>query len=869
MTQAEWEKSEPCPKIARAAMLMRKLEERNRYVPFKIYRDGRGPRYSEAQLSTLKMQYTAARDLLLKAAGKVGTKEEREKEKEDVSSAVELLLVLFHLRKPFHLPSETWPPQSDYERMLESLEHPFFIAPSSSQLSEDDIIIWPEFIAEFNRLAAQDQPNAGKTIWNLLSQRTQSLISRLNGAEKISKKDQSTIIKALNKVLKRRDFYHKEDYSTIILSQDVMELLNRKRDSLSTREVRQLNRLLIESVFPSIIKRSLKGDVWDWAQWGKKLINDTKEEKNNPGKAIWKHLSLNTRRLISKTAKGAPLKEEEEESLINALNDVLERRDFFHEEDFIDISLPEKAQRILGSPLFKVGHILYWERFIVKLSEEVIQGVPIPGKTIYELLPDEMQSLVRYSTTRPSKHWKEKEKILPDSIKSLVKLPVESILINAKEKHDFVDALNEILNRRDFYKEQDYSTEDLSETVRTLLARDRNDLSTQEIQKLNRLLIEAAYPDEIIKSEYFTDEREERPLREVFTLNRLLIEAAYPKDIVLHEKRDREIDIISEDIHYPLWWIYQAREITESNRSDQALQELYDEYRPFFDRFVPNFDKSAPHDDKSAKGFILSKEDGISLTRGEVWRELESACWKGIKSYSSDKEKSPEDHIVRNYMAFVKRKITTGRGRGSAHFRIRDIIHWTSFLLDLDMAREIDQPYPEKRIWMLLPQETQTLIGKLCSGVKIKRNHKSKIIKALNDILDTEDFYHADYFKSFHLPEDVERIIERSSSGISLSDIRWQNRRILESIFPREIETKQDLKMIDIDGMAEIPTTSDMPNEEKEYIRHAALLNINLVCKENEKPILANMLEVVLYWIRLLVERFHGINQYWKMIVLL
>ena len=970
MAQAEWGKPEPCPKIARAAMLMRKFQDRNRYAP--LPKKKTQSLYSEVELSINEKIYTAARDLLLKAAGKVGTKEERAKEKEDISLAVELLLVLLDLKRSFHLPSENWPPKSDYEPRLERLKYAGFVAQSSSLLEKNDIKHWPIFITKLNDVAQQDQPNPGKTVWNLLSQKARSLTKKLNGVKKVSAENRSTIIKALNNVLKRRDLYRQDDYSTVALSQEAKERLSCNRDNFSIREVRQLNRLLIEPFFSLEIEKSRKGDINDWGAFCEKLTHDAQSEKRHPGKAIWKHLPPTIRRLMGKAAKGILLTEKEEGNILEALNEILERRDFYQEEDFSDISFSKKVQDILDSPVFKVGHIFYWERFIVKLSEEVIQDAPSPGKTLYEFLPDKMQSLVRYSTIRPPKHWEEEEKSLPDNIKSLVRRPLDSVSIIAEERRHFVEALNRhilgsslftvgdildwpdfcskltregkedspspgkiiwnlfpsgiqsliehgsaetemakknnstrakmenkykivsslntLINRRnlyekidgpsldipvvarellacdrnylstqeiqklnrflietiypceivkmdlpdprDFYKEQDYSTEDLPETVRSLLARDRNDLSPREIQKLNRLLLEAAYPGEISESEYFSDDRENWPLREVSTLNRLLIEAAYPKEIVPHEKRDFEIDIISEEFHYPLWWIYQAREITETNRSDKALQDLYDEYRPDFEKFV--------------RDSILSKEDGILLTRDEVWYELERACWEGIQSFSSGKGKSPEDYIVGNHMAFVTRRIISGRGRGSAHFRIRDIIHWTSLLLGLDMAREIDQPHPEKRIWMLLPQAIQALIEKLCSGVKIKRNHKSQIIKALNDILDTENLYHEDYFTNSHLPEDIERDLNRSRSSFKLSDIRWFNRKIIENVFQREIESKQDPITIELDEAGEIPTTPDMPNEEKEYIRNAALLNINMVCKEDEKPILMNMLEVVL-----------------------
>ena len=1354
MTQAEWEKPEPCPKIARAAMFMRKFDEKNTTAPSWSTRPGRF--YPKSLLDVLKMHYTAARDLLLKAAGKVGaTKEEREKEKEDISVAVELLLLLLSQRKQFPPIQDVLPSLTQYERKLARLKYAGFIADSPSLFSVDDIR-WLGFIPYLNQKATEDAPHPGKTLFDLLPQRVRTLIETLNGVKIISQENQSVIINALNKVLERRDFYREEDYSNIMLPEEVQKLLQCNRNDLSLRETQKLNRILIETSFSQGIEQSHKGDIRDWRKFCEKLANDAQSKKPNPGKVIWKHLSPKVQRLISKTASGTEIQEDEEQSILEEFNEVLERRDFYQAEDYQGIPLPAKVQDILGSPLFSVSHILSWPRFISKLSEAAREDAPSPGKTIYNFLPDEMQRLVRRSTTRPPTQWEQKQDILPENIKSRVRLSLTRIRIETQERRDLTDALNryilgsplftvgdildwsyfcskfswdvkkakeeekeedkeedkkeegekakedgnegkeeddftrqgkviwdlfpsgvqsliknwsvdtkvarkeksddikvveddvsgdtevvaedepdkveiteedqsddirdarknkpdeekdtlkkksakaelskeeksqriinslnsilnqrnlneklgcpsiggnpiikellecdrnslslqeiqtlnrfliesiyepslfsvgdildrpgfltklnqdasqdtlnpgkriwnnspqeiqssirdlaepslfyvgdifdwfgfcsklnrdqeknspnpgkriwqlfpkeiqslikkltadtkppdqdksdtklsdqdksdivnvlnEILERRDFYREEDYcgtdirenlpekvreslsrnrddlstkeirrlnrllikttyskqiakshltgahlkdedksdiinilnnlldqrdfhqeedylttglpekaqtlltrnrdelsteeirrlnrllieitypgkiaknpiypceiakiqtgprdfynehdySTEDLPERVQTLLARDQEDLSAEEIHKRNRLLIETTFPDEVAESQYFSDDREDLPLREVQTFNRWLMEAAYP-EIVRHERRDHEVAILSYE-HYVLWWIYQAREIAQSKtyRRERALNELFKEFNPFFEEFV---------EDK-----LFDIEEYRVLKRKEIWKRLEFACWQGIRSYSSDKGKPVEDYVAGNYMAFEIHKTTRGKGRGSAHLRISDIKHWTSFLFCLDMAREIDQPYPEKRIWMLLPRSVQTLIEELCSEVEIKQKHQSQIIKTLNAILDREDFYSKDYFPRTSLPEDLIGELERSRSGLSLSDIRWLNRRVLESIFPYEIEKKEQPKTTPFSKIArkvaektgqdqfsdiaqifprEMSTDEpDMREGVKEYIRKAALENISLVYEGDQKANLIDVLDVAL-----------------------
>jgi hypothetical protein len=132
-----------------------------------------------------------------------------------------------------------------------------------------------------------------------------------------------------------------------------------------------------------------------------------------------------------------------------------------------------KLVKHLGSLLVS-GDILSWSNLCDKLTKAAKQRTPNPGKRVWGLLSKEIRSLLE-------KHVKEES--LPN-----------------KEKREIIIALNKVLDEKGFYQEQDYSDRILPNKIRRLLAHRQSDFSTRDIQRLNRLLLEAAYPKEIAKS---------------------------------------------------------------------------------------------------------------------------------------------------------------------------------------------------------------------------------------------------------------------------------------------------------------------------------------------------------------------------------
>ena len=127
-----------------------------------------------------------------------------------------------------------------------------------------------------------------------------------------------------------------------------------------------------------------------------------------------------------------------------------------------------------GSSLFRVGDIKDWPVFLSELNSAKNTALPSPGQRLWTLFPPPTQTLIEQSA----------------SVKK----------IKNEDKFNIINELNKILERRDFYQEDDFSGFNLPDEIRGLLSREREDLSPSDVQRLNRLLLETAYPHDIAKS---------------------------------------------------------------------------------------------------------------------------------------------------------------------------------------------------------------------------------------------------------------------------------------------------------------------------------------------------------------------------------
>ncbi|GLV55921.1 hypothetical protein KDH_27650 [Dictyobacter sp. S3.2.2.5] len=158
-------------------------------------------------------------------------------------------------------------------------------------------------------------------------------------------------------------------------------------------------------------------------------------------------------------------------------------------------SIPTFLQVLLAlgidpQPVLTLEDILDWASLTQKLNNPAQAG---PGQRVWSLLPTSIQQVITQVAADATK--------LTDQVKS-----------------DLLTAFNGILQRPDFYQAATFSGLSIPDPVKALLQADTV-LSQNEIQKLNRLLLQAAYPQEIVQITFkqLEDEWKEKLLQQLAT----------------------------------------------------------------------------------------------------------------------------------------------------------------------------------------------------------------------------------------------------------------------------------------------------------------------------------------------------------------
>ncbi|MDQ3802657.1 MAG: hypothetical protein M3416_02220 [Acidobacteriota bacterium] len=127
-----------------------------------------------------------------------------------------------------------------------------------------------------------------------------------------------------------------------------------------------------------------------------------------------------------------------------------------------------------GSPLFSPGDVIDWAGLCAKLSSEAQGALPGPAPRILELLPLDVRRFI---------------------LETGQKSDSEQI-----SKADLIQAFNGVLGSRDFHLTKGFERIIAKGEAQVLLKQGHENLSDAEVAKLNRLLLEAYYPQEIAKS---------------------------------------------------------------------------------------------------------------------------------------------------------------------------------------------------------------------------------------------------------------------------------------------------------------------------------------------------------------------------------
>ena len=150
--------------------------------------------------------------------------------------------------------------------------------------------------------------------------------------------------------------------------------------------------------------------------------------------------------------------------------------DFFHVSVITgprQICVMDVGDGNVGFSLFSISDILDWHQFCNKLTAN--RDARGPSRRIWDLFSSQARSAAEDAA--------------------------REVPLDEERKSHVAKALNEILGRRDFYREEDFGGVSLPREAKRLLRKDRESLSDKEVEKLNRLLLVAAFPSEIACSQ--------------------------------------------------------------------------------------------------------------------------------------------------------------------------------------------------------------------------------------------------------------------------------------------------------------------------------------------------------------------------------
>jgi hypothetical protein len=123
---------------------------------------------------------------------------------------------------------------------------------------------------------------------------------------------------------------------------------------------------------------------------------------------------------------------------------------------------------------FDQDDILDWRSFCSGLGKEGTNTSSSSGARIWELLPHELRAAIPNA-------------LQTNGVRETLKLSL-------------VTALNDLLKRQDFYREEYFKDIQLNSEARELLEQSQQGLSPNDTQRLNRLLLETSYPQQIVQS---------------------------------------------------------------------------------------------------------------------------------------------------------------------------------------------------------------------------------------------------------------------------------------------------------------------------------------------------------------------------------
>jgi hypothetical protein len=175
---------------------------------------------------------------------------------------------------------------------VESFHFPEKTQKGPPLLRAEDIEDAQALCAKLSAQAQEDKPSAGKRLWELLSAEARPIVTKAVENE-LTEQEEEQLVKGLNAVLSRKDFYQPNCFPEFELHQKVREFLERTDPAPSAKEIQWINRHILSVCFPEGTKRTPEDPegcrAIDISGIKRNIVKEWRGHVNCEGAGDWTH----------------------------------------------------------------------------------------------------------------------------------------------------------------------------------------------------------------------------------------------------------------------------------------------------------------------------------------------------------------------------------------------------------------------------------------------------------------------------------------------------------------------------------------------------------------------------------------------------
>ena len=110
-----------------------------------------------------------------------------------------------------------------------------------------DVRDWPGFCKLLAETARENLPSPARRVWDALPGKARRAAAKVVASGTVSAKQKNILAAGFKDVLAEPDFYNEQDFAGVNLPEEATRYLQRNRGQLSNKEIRRLNRVLLEA----------------------------------------------------------------------------------------------------------------------------------------------------------------------------------------------------------------------------------------------------------------------------------------------------------------------------------------------------------------------------------------------------------------------------------------------------------------------------------------------------------------------------------------------------------------------------------------------------------------------------------------------